>query len=176
MRGDADLKVLHVLNDISAKAGGTTYALRNILLTERQAGICSEVATLRAEDNALDLFSFTRAHAFPPSFPRRFGRSASANRWLDARIGQYDFVCVHGAWCALYLEAARIATRHDAPYFVFPHGSLDPFDLQKKRYAKRALGPTLVREMLRGSRAVVCATRQEAERVETYGASPLRLT
>jgi glycosyltransferase involved in cell wall biosynthesis len=53
---------------------------------------------------------------------------------------------------------------------VVPHGSLDPFDLQKKGLLKRFLGPLLIRPFLNGSAATVCSTQREADCLETYGA------
>jgi len=56
------------------------------------------------------------------------------------------------------------------PYIVRPHGSLDPYDLRKKAWLKRVIGPLMIKPHLRGAYAVHCTSRREAERLETYGA------
>jgi glycosyltransferase involved in cell wall biosynthesis len=53
---------------------------------------------------------------------------------------------------------------------VIPHGSLDPFDLQKKSLAKRILGPLLIRPYLDKSAAVICSAQRESDCLVKYGA------
>jgi glycosyltransferase involved in cell wall biosynthesis len=47
---------------------------------------------------------------------------------------------------------------------------LDPYDLRKKAFLKKVVGPLLIRNHLRGAAAIHCTSRREAERLETYGA------
>jgi glycosyltransferase involved in cell wall biosynthesis len=54
-------------------------------------------------------------------------------------------------------------------YIVIPHGSIDPFDLQKKRLLKLLLGPLVIRPYLNGARMILCSTQLESQRIETYG-------
>lgn len=168
------MKVLHVIGNVSASAGGTTFALRNILLAERLAGIENEVLTLNEggpdTTTAASLFDFVPVRSFPATFPARFARSQPALRWLRAHVQTYDFLSFHSVWQFLPQEASRIAAANNVPYSVRPHGSLDPFDLQKKARTKRVLGPLVIKAMLSGADHVHCTARLEADRLETYGA------
>ncbi len=57
-------------------------------------------------------------------------------------------------------------------YVVGAHNSLDPFDLTKRSFLKRLLGPIYVRPLLNGSSGVMCTAELESERLVTYGAKP----
>ncbi len=52
---------------------------------------------------------------------------------------------------------------------LWPHGSLDEYDVAKHARAKQALSP-LWRSVIDGAAAVLCTTEREAERLHTFGA------
>ena len=56
-----------------------------------------------------------------------FGYSPAARRWLRAHAKNYDALLIDGLWqypAGIARQAARTA---QIPYFVFPHGMLDPW-------------------------------------------------
>ena len=77
---------------------------------------------------------------------------------------------IHTIWGALPIKASRVLDCLHVPFVIWPHGGLDPFDLRKKKYIKKILGPILIRPMLNKSAAIICTAKLEAERLERYGA------
>ncbi|HEY8966143.1 MAG TPA: glycosyltransferase, partial [Candidatus Methylacidiphilales bacterium] len=58
---------------------------------------------------------------------RRIGPFRPAlSRWLRANLGRFDCVIVHGLWQSASAVAGE-CERAGVPFFVFPHGMLDPW-------------------------------------------------
>ena len=150
--------------------GGTVYAVVNILMLEKNMGIRSTVLSIKADEPDPNLFEFATVKILRSSFPTRFSRSKDANKWLSKNAPDYDLAMIHTIWGALPIEASRILNSLQVPFVIWPHGGLDPFDLQKKKYIKKILGPILIGPMLDKSAAIVCTASLEAERIERYGA------
>eukprot|EP01035_Chromulina_nebulosa_P026134 gene26134-34174_t len=106
------------------------------------------------------------------SFPARFSNSEAAVRWVKLNHKEFDLVVFHSSWSILNVRVAINLRWVPLPYVVIAHGSLDPFDLQKKALLKSYLGPLVIRRYLSKSRAILCSTRLEADRLVTYGAKP----
>jgi glycosyltransferase involved in cell wall biosynthesis len=64
-----------------------------------------------------------------------FGRQVVGQ--LQAIVRNRDVVHLHGIWDPLLYAAARAARALGRPYLVTPHGMLDPWSLQQKRWKKR---------------------------------------
>lgn len=164
------MRIIHVISSIDIALGGTTFALKHILRIEKTIGYKSDVLTLksgnpyeRIKDFSIDI------HSFPSDFSGYLNRSKTANDWLRKNICKYDLVIMHGVWGLIYLETAHIARRFKIPYVVRPHGSLDLFDLQKKRLAKKISGPLFIRKYIEGSAAIHITAKLEGDRLQTYG-------
>jgi len=164
------LKILHIVQRIDKKGGGIVSALINILRIEKSIGMQSTVVSVRGEELDPVLLESATINILKPSFPVRFSRSKEANNWLGKNVQNYDLVMIHSVWGCLPIEASRISYNQRIPYVIWTHGSLDPSDLQKKKYAKKLLGPIMIRPILDRSGAIVCTAEMEAERLERYGA------
>lgn len=57
----------------------------------------------------------------------RYRYSATMVPWLHAHAGEYDAVIVSGLWRYAARGAMRALAGGAVPYFVFPHGMLDPW-------------------------------------------------
>lgn len=164
------MKVLHIIPNINAKMGGSVYAVINILMLEKDMDIGSTVLSIKADEPDPNLLELATVKILKPSFPARFSRSKDANRWLSKNAPDYDLAVIHTIWGALPIEASHILNSLQVPFVIWPHGGLDPFDLRKKKYLKKILGPILIRPMLDKSSAIICTAKLEAERLERYGA------
>lgn len=164
------MKILHIIPNINARMGGSVYAVINILMLEKNMGIKSTVLSIKADEPDPNLLESATVKILRPSFPTRFSRSKDANKWLNKNAHDYDLAMIHTIWGALPIEASRILNSLQVPFVIWPHGGLDPFDLRKKKYIKKILGPILIRSMLDKSAAIVCTAWLEAERIERYGA------
>lgn len=149
--------------------GGTVSALMNILRVENNIGMDSTVLTLKTDELDSSLKDLANVIIISPSFPKRFSRSKYASFWLNENARSFDIAFIHSIWGIINIEASRIFRHLRIPYSIWPHGSLDPFDLQKKKYLKKILGPILVRPMLNNSKEIICTTKLESERLERYG-------
>ncbi len=164
------MRILHITPNIDAKKGGSVSAIKNIISIERKIGFDSTVLGLGFDGVRSTLFDNVDLRAFSPSFPKRFSRSKKANNWLRRNANNYDLIQVHTMWGFLQIETPGISSKLGVPYVIWPHGSLDPFDLRKKRYLKKIIGPIIIREILERSAAVICTARLEADSLEKYGA------
>jgi len=172
--GKKRLTILHVIAGIDRSSGGTTTALKNILELEQLLGYNLDVLAIHSNDSDETIGKFATLHSSVASFPKRFSRSREANKWFHKNYKKYDLVHIHGIWSFLPLEIANAARRRHIPYIVSPHGSLDPFDLQKKSILKNILGPLFVAPILSASLGMLGTATIEAERFVTYGTSPRR--
>jgi len=165
------LRILHIVQSISAPFGGAAFAVANIAEVERRLGYDVSILTLNADAPASDVARFATIHKMAASMPERLSRSTEASAFLLEHGGSYDLAVIHGVWSLLQVEAAKICRQRRLPYIIRPHGSLDPFDLRKKSLAKRLLGPIIVRPMLNAARAIQCTTKREQLALELYGAN-----
>ena len=53
--------------------------------------------------------------------------SRSFDRWLTQNSGRFDAIISHGLWRFNSRATRRAAQFAGRPYFVFPHGMLDPW-------------------------------------------------
>src|SRR2546422_6671527 len=84
--------------------------------------------------------------------------------WLRKYGGNYDCVIVHGLWQYLALAAWRRYARTPIPYYVFPHGMLDPWfkrTFPLKHFKKWLYWPWADYRVLRDARAVIFTSEQE---------------
>ena len=162
------MKLLHIIPDIRISYGGPAATMFNMRQLWLAAGHEVQVLTIRKEGIAFPFRGGLTAMA--PSSPARFANSNEAAQWLANNYSQFDLVFIHGIWTAINIRSALFLRRKRRPYVMIPHGSLDPFDLQKKSLAKRLLGPLIIRKILAGSSSVLCSTQRSADHLVDYGA------
>jgi glycosyltransferase involved in cell wall biosynthesis len=170
---------LHTIFGFHNPLGGAVHAALGVCQHLAEAGHPVDIAgTHAAGDDVAYLsqaYPAVRPHFFSRSFPARNWNSAAFKEWLPGAIARYDWVEIHTIFAGITWHAARACRRAGKPYFVRPHGSLDPFDLKKRAGLKRWLGPLLVRPVLAGAAGVVLTSTLEAERLVTFGAQVPRL-
>jgi len=170
----AVIRVLHIIDRLDKRLGGSVSATLGVCKYLALAGVEVEAAGSIGPGDVLDHleceYAGFKTHRFARSFPARYANSAAFSQWLPGVLKEYDLVEIHAIFSAFTLNAARICRQMRKPYFVRPHGSLDPFDLKKHAFLKKIVGPSLIRPLLGGSAAVLLTAPLEAERLETYGA------
>lgn len=172
------MRVLHVIDSLDLRMGGTARAALDTCAGLVTHGVdVSLVSTAASGDDLSHLkgeYADVPSRVFDRRFPRHNFRSPSLRRWLDANVAHFDLVEIHGVFSLVPLYASRACRRARTPYTVRPHGSLDPFDLQKHALAKKVLGPTLFRSVLEGAASLVLTSQSEADRVVTFGTNPAK--
>lgn len=161
------MRILHLTHSLDPALGGTSEALRQIV---QAAGGTDSTQRLQHQVLSLDppdapwLADFPApVHAVGPS--GRFGWTPRLLPWLRAHGREHDAWVVHGLWQYPGLAARHAARALALPYFVVPHGMLDPWF--KRRYPLKHLKKWLYwpwgeYRVLRDARAVLFASEEEA--------------
>ena len=157
------MRLLHVIASVRAAGGGPIEAVRSLSAAHQRGGHSSEVASL---DNPAD----PEAHSFPLPVhalgPARnhYGMASAFVPWLRQNRNRYDAVVVHGLWQYHSFATWRALHATSTPYYVFPHGMLDPWfkHTYPLKHAKKLLyWPWADYRVLRDARAVLFTCEQE---------------
>lgn len=164
------MTIISVIHSFRYADGGTTTAVLEISRILRVLGLETVVITCASDVREPGL----RVVEVEYSVLRRFSFSAAAADAVREFAADDAFVIMHGLWAGIYHQVASACVQTGIRYAVISHGSLDPFDLQKKKLAKRVLGPLFVRKLLDGAAGLICSTPMEARVLETYGSTTER--
>lgn len=107
--------------------------------------------------------------AGPLSYFERLAYSPALVPWLRRHAGNYDAVIVHLLWNYATLASRRALVGGRTPYYVFPHGSLDPWFKEaypRKDLAKRLLWPFNEGRLCNAADAVLFTTEEERLRAQ----------
>ncbi|MCA1693460.1 MAG: glycosyltransferase [Actinobacteria bacterium] len=118
------MRILHVISEIDPRLGGTSEAAR-VMMRYGPPDVQAEVVTTDSPGSPyLNHLGFP-VHALGPG---RLGYRYAPRLvpWLRANRHRFDGVILHGMWQHTgYAVWRTMAGR--VPYFVFPHGMLDPY-------------------------------------------------
>ena len=120
------LRILHIMQSVHPASGGPIEGVRQIAIAHCNQGHSLEIACL--DSPGAPWLSFPgvpvepcRRHWTDWLFP------FTLCRWIHTHRRRYDAVVVNGIWDS-HLLAAYLAIRGSAtPFFVYPHGMLDPW-------------------------------------------------
>lgn len=105
-------------------------------------------------------------HALGPS-RSNYGYTDKLVPWLRRHSASYDAIFVEGLWQYHSLGTWRALHRENQPYYVFPHGMLDPWFRQRypiKHLKKMAYWLAAEYRVLRDARAVLFTAEEEKTR------------
>jgi glycosyltransferase involved in cell wall biosynthesis len=157
------MKLLHVIASIRAAGGGPAEAVRSLSAVHQRDGHSVEVASLddpadpEVHNFPLQVYALGPAHntySFAPAFVP----------WLRQNRARYDAIIVNGLWQYHSFGAWRALRGTTTPYYVFPHGMLDPWFKRTfpLKHAKKWLyWPWADYRVLRDARAVLFTCEQE---------------
>lgn len=170
-----DLRVLHVLWDLSISTGGPAIVVRSLLPELLSSGVRCALATTTAsgdtnvpgEENDRSPLPDIPVHRFATGAARRHwkGHSPALSAFLDSQLrdGRFDLVHVHEIWLYTNYAACRAAHRHGVPHIVTVHGEMDGPRLRKKRIRKWTYMRWVQSGLLRSADAVHALNSREAE-------------
>jgi glycosyltransferase involved in cell wall biosynthesis len=158
------MRILHVIQSADPVSGGPIQAVK-VLTEVTAAELAHEVVCLDAPGAPFLDRMPCPTHALGPG--GMLGYASRLTPWLLANRDRYDAVFIHGLWRYASFGSWRGLRDGEVPYFVMPHGMLDPWF--KTRYplkhAKKWLfWPWTEYRMLRDARAVVFTCDTERER------------
>lgn len=158
------MRIVHVISSLNPAAGGPPVVAIN--LAKAQAALGHEVC-IAAEDipTPIDV---------PTVLIPQHGLSSTFAKPLDAvsaTIASADICHLHGIWEPLLLQFARAAAKQNRPYIITPHGMLDPWSLQQKKWKKQLALSIGYRSMLNRAALVHCLNADEQRLL-----APLKLT
>ena len=165
---DVPTRGLHLLNvaaSIAPEAGGVSEAI--VRMSRALTGLGHDVETLTVDDPKSPWAATLSISAQLKGPPHgRLEYSYEFHRWLNDNAARFDAILTHGLWRYNSRAARRVARAAGRPYFVFPHGMLDPWF--KRRYWGRHLGKCaywwLTEEaVLRDAAAVLFACEEERD-------------
>jgi glycosyltransferase involved in cell wall biosynthesis len=119
------VKILRSIHSLNPAIGGPLESIKQSSIALAARGHQVEIVCLDSPDAAwLRDFPVT-VHALGQG--ASYGYTPRLVPWLKEREGEFDAVIVHGLW--LYNGFAVWQALHETstPYFVFPHGMLDPW-------------------------------------------------
>jgi glycosyltransferase involved in cell wall biosynthesis len=157
------LRLLNVTASINPAAGGVSEAILRMSKAVVDLGHEVEIVSVDPPDSAWGESLQIPVHMKgPPRGPLE--SSPDFDKWLQENCGRFDAIISHGLWrdnSRATRHAARAANR---PYFIFPHGMLDPWF--KRYYPVKHLKKCLFWWMteyavLRDARAVLFTCQEE---------------
>lgn len=167
-------RVLHLINGVDDTLGGSLRAVVNIAEAMVAGGAAATLSAPVVDGRphrTLDLMDGrVERRLFPASRPvARFGGSVRQLWWLWRNVRAFDEVQSHSLFSLSAVYAIVICAVRRVPVFLWPHSSIDPFDLLKHARIKRILGPTLIRGLLDRCDGLLFTTTHESLIAVTYG-------
>lgn len=157
------VKILHTVTSVDPTSGGPIAAIEQLARVHQSWGHRVEIACLDAEDAECVVRSSLKVHALGPG-TTGYGYSGRFGPWLRTHASRYDCIIINGLW--QYASLAVWLHHSGVPYFVFPHGMLDPYFKRAyplKHLKKWLYWPWAEYQVLRDARAVLFTA--EAERL-----------
>lgn len=164
------LRILRIVHSLRRESGGPSESI--LRSTEALLKLGHHIEVVTADDPAL-----ASPLPAPAAFHPLGSRDANTlGLWLSENHHRFDAVLVHGLWQTGWI--VRQTLRHTStPYFVFPHGMLDP--QIRRAYPLKHLKKQLYwwfreRHVLRDA-ATVCFTCEEERRLAQNTFTPYQI-
>jgi glycosyltransferase involved in cell wall biosynthesis len=120
------MRLLHVIGSMDPAGGGPCQGIRSLAEQLSGGGHSVEVVcldSLRPEylnERALQIHALGRPRGSWKYHPR-------LRPWLERNLPRFDAAILNGLWLYQGLALLRVARDCGTPYFIFPHGMLDPW-------------------------------------------------
>ncbi len=157
------MKILQTVQTLDARAGGVARAVVSLSEAIAAAGHETEVVTLDPPGSPFLGATPLKVHALGTG-RGGYGYAPDLLPWLRAEGGRFDRVIVNGLWQYPGFAVWRRYAGSTTPYFVFPHGMLDPWFKRAyplKHLKKWFYWPWGEYRVLRDARAVIFTSEEE---------------
>jgi len=156
------MMLLSVIASMDPKNGGPAEALRNLVKEFNKRGHTHHILTGDGPDaNYADKDSPNFIHQGPSL--ATFGYAPNMDKWLVEHICDYDAVLIHGLWQFNGLTVWKRAREVRQPYWILPHGMLDPYFNRQSRlkHLKKLVYWPIQYRILRDAVAVLFTSEEE---------------
>lgn len=157
------MKILRSIHTVNPARGGPIESVRQSSVVLAQRGHTVDVISLDAPSDpwvrdfpvpVQALGSGRGGYSYEPRF----------SNWIRKHHAAYDAVIVHGLWLYNSFGVWRALRGTTTPYFVFPHGMLDPWFKRAyplKHFKKLLYWPWAEYRVLRDAAAVLFTSEEE---------------
>ncbi len=157
------MKILRCIHSLDPAIGGPLESVKQSTLILMRRGHEVEIACLDAPETRGARDFPGKVHALGPG-RGSYGYSRRFLPWLKHHRADFDAVLVHGIWQYHSFAVWRALHRTSTPYFVFPHGMLDPWfnrTYPLKHLKKLLYWPWAEYRVLRDAAAVLFTSEEE---------------
>jgi glycosyltransferase involved in cell wall biosynthesis len=121
------MRILHIITSMDPRTGGPCQGVRNLSSVILEHGHAVEVACL--DDPYSPYLSQEKLLIHPLGKSRgAWGFHPDLKPWLEHNLPRFDAVILNGLWQYSAFVMAKLAQYPGAaPYFIYPHGMLDPW-------------------------------------------------
>lgn len=169
------MKILRSIHSVNPAHGGPIESVKQSSAVLARRGHLVEIVSLDAPDDSWVRDCPVKVHAVGPG-RGNYGYTPAFTRWIKDRHANYDAVIVQGLWQYSSFGVWRALRGAATPYFVFPHGMLDPWFKRTyplKHLKKSLYWPWAEYRVLRDAAAVLF-TSEEERRLARESFSPYR--
>ncbi len=157
------MKILRSTHTVNPALGGPIESIRQSSAALIRRGHEVEIISLDAPGDPWVRDAPLKVHALGPG-RGGYGYAPQFSAWIKERRAQFDAVIVHGIWQYSSFGVWRALAGTNTPYFVFPHGMLDPWfkrTYPAKHFKKLLYWPWAEYRVLRDAAAVLFTSEEE---------------
>jgi glycosyltransferase involved in cell wall biosynthesis len=158
-----DLRALQTVQTLNPERGGLARAVISLSKGLQQHGVQTEIVALDKSDSPWLRGHTFAVHALGEGLTNyRYSRALPT--WLRENGNRFDCVVVHGIWQHHSFAVWQRFHKTAIPYFVFPHGMLDPWfkrTFRLKHLKKWLYWPWGDYRVLRDTAAVIFTSEEE---------------
>jgi len=160
------LRVLRVIDSMDPQSGGPCQGIRNSVKAMQKHGVENEVVCLDSPNSPFISKDSFKIYALGPHHSP-WHHSPKLISWLEKNIQKYDAVIVHGLWLfSSYAVEKSMRGKHSPPWFVMPHGMLDPYFQKSKERRIKAIRNSVYwrifeKKVINRSNGILFTTQEE---------------
>jgi glycosyltransferase involved in cell wall biosynthesis len=157
------MRILRSIRSVDPVIGGPVESVKQSSAMLQKRGHVVEIVSLDAPNDSWVQNFPTTVHALGPG-RGTYGFAPAFAPWLRQHAADYDAVIIHGVWQYNSFGVWRALCGAVTPYYVFPHGMLDPWFKRTyplKHLKKLAYWPWAEYRVLRDAAAVLFTSDEE---------------
>lgn len=157
------MRILRIIRSADSSGGGPIEGIIQSSKILKELGHSVEIVSLDSPNKPWLRNISIEIHAMGPGIGK-YSYSPRYTVWLKQHAERFDVALIHGIWQYSSFGAWLVLHKKKIPYFVFPHGMLDPwfkYTYPLKHIKKYLYWPWAEYRVLRDARAVLFTSEQE---------------